>query len=199
MARAADIRRHEDILDGTGIRALRRRPVVTTPNVFPPARFEPGGIEGEPAPNDEPRERRTRTSNAERRTQNHERRTSAVAQSRLLRLQAAVLAAPPLLRSAVSGVRGRELRGANRARRSARARRAADRRAREDRLSGRPRSCCAPARDLIVTTRFPRNAASRYAAGTGLRRVGRAARDLRPRSAPHAERRGVLPRHRRHA
>ena len=36
-------------------------------------------------------------------------------------------------------------------------------------------------------------------AGAGLRRVGRSPRDLRPRPAPHAERRGVLPRAARHA
>ena len=46
---------------------------------------------------------------------------------------------------------------------------------------------------LIVTTRFPRDAAARYARGARLRRLGRPARDLRPRPAPHAERRGVLP------
>ena len=47
---------------------------------------------------------------------------------------------------------------------------------------------------LIVTTRFPRDSAARYARRAGLRRVGRPARDLRPRPASHAERRGVLPR-----
>jgi NAD(P)-dependent dehydrogenase (short-subunit alcohol dehydrogenase family) len=57
-ARTQDVRREEAILDETGIRVLRRRPVVTTPNVFPP-------------PNDEPR-----TPNAERRTRNDERRTT---------------------------------------------------------------------------------------------------------------------------
>jgi NAD(P)-dependent dehydrogenase (short-subunit alcohol dehydrogenase family) len=36
--RAADARRDEAVLDETGIRTLRRRPVFTTPNVFPPAR-----------------------------------------------------------------------------------------------------------------------------------------------------------------
>src|SRR5918993_3646 len=35
-ARANEVRREEAILDETGIRARRRRPVVTTPNVFPP-------------------------------------------------------------------------------------------------------------------------------------------------------------------
>ena len=35
-ARAEDVQREEAILNETGIRARRRRPVVTTPNVFPP-------------------------------------------------------------------------------------------------------------------------------------------------------------------
>jgi NAD(P)-dependent dehydrogenase (short-subunit alcohol dehydrogenase family) len=34
--KAAAIRREEEVLHGTGIRALRRKPVFTTPNVFPP-------------------------------------------------------------------------------------------------------------------------------------------------------------------
>ncbi len=38
--RAAEIRREEAVLHGTGIRALRRRPVFTTPNVFPPKGFK---------------------------------------------------------------------------------------------------------------------------------------------------------------
>src|SRR5687768_13929776 len=40
-ARSAEqIRRVESVLDDTGIRTLRRKPVFTTPNVFPPERFE---------------------------------------------------------------------------------------------------------------------------------------------------------------
>ena len=50
---------------------------------------------------------------------------------------------------------------------------------------------------LIVTTRFPRNAAARYARGARLCRLERSPRDLRPRPASHTERRGVLPRSRR--
>jgi NAD(P)-dependent dehydrogenase (short-subunit alcohol dehydrogenase family) len=34
--KAAEIRREEEVLHGTGIRTLRRKPVFTTPNVFPP-------------------------------------------------------------------------------------------------------------------------------------------------------------------
>ncbi|MEO6065613.1 MAG: SDR family oxidoreductase [Lysobacterales bacterium] len=36
---AAKIRREESVFDTTGIRTLRARPVFTTPNVFPPAHF----------------------------------------------------------------------------------------------------------------------------------------------------------------
>ncbi|HEU0289219.1 MAG TPA: SDR family oxidoreductase [Burkholderiales bacterium] len=38
--RAAASRREESVLHGTGIRELRRRPVFTTPNVFPPKGFK---------------------------------------------------------------------------------------------------------------------------------------------------------------
>lgn len=41
-ARAEEVQREESVLHQTGIRARRRRPVVTTPNVFPPP-VEPAG------------------------------------------------------------------------------------------------------------------------------------------------------------
>ena len=44
--KAAAIRREEEVLHGTGIRTLRRKPVFTTPNVFPPER----GLEPAAAP-----------------------------------------------------------------------------------------------------------------------------------------------------
>jgi NAD(P)-dependent dehydrogenase (short-subunit alcohol dehydrogenase family) len=43
--RVMEIRREEEVLHGTGIRTLRRRPVFTTPNVFPPRGFEPRDVE----------------------------------------------------------------------------------------------------------------------------------------------------------
>ena len=74
-AKAEIVRQEEAILNETGIRAPRRRPLVTTPNVFPPARFEPSDVHGEAAPNGERRttsrandERRTRAATPERRT-----------------------------------------------------------------------------------------------------------------------------------
>ncbi len=42
---AAQIRREDAILDQTGIRALRRKPVFTTPNYFPPQDFQPSDID----------------------------------------------------------------------------------------------------------------------------------------------------------
>jgi NAD(P)-dependent dehydrogenase (short-subunit alcohol dehydrogenase family) len=42
--RAASARRDEQVLHETGIRTLRRRPVFTTPNVFPPRAFDPQDV-----------------------------------------------------------------------------------------------------------------------------------------------------------
>ena len=42
---AERIRREESVLHNTGIRELRRRPVFTTPNYFPPQGFEPNDID----------------------------------------------------------------------------------------------------------------------------------------------------------
>ena len=47
--RAARVRHDDHLREDTGIRRLRRRPVFTTPNVFPPEGFEPRDI-AEPAP-----------------------------------------------------------------------------------------------------------------------------------------------------
>ncbi len=48
-ARKADkVRREDQALDATGIRTLRRRPVYTSPNVFPPAGFEQREAAGDP-------------------------------------------------------------------------------------------------------------------------------------------------------
>ena len=55
--RAARVRRDQDVLHETGIRSLRRRPVFTTPNVFPPERFEARDVvPGDPAEAAERRE-----------------------------------------------------------------------------------------------------------------------------------------------
>src|SRR4051812_43320218 len=62
-------RRAEAVLIDTGIRALRRRPVVTTPNVFPPN--DPARRSGEAATAAE-----SRTTNDEPRTTTDEPRTT---------------------------------------------------------------------------------------------------------------------------
>jgi NAD(P)-dependent dehydrogenase (short-subunit alcohol dehydrogenase family) len=46
--KAAKVRREEQALDATGIRTLRRQPVYTSPNVFPPAGFEQREAAGDP-------------------------------------------------------------------------------------------------------------------------------------------------------
>ena len=111
----------------------------------------------------------------------------------LLRVQAELLADPSLLRPDVPGVRRAELREAHRARRSSRPRGAADRRPREDRLSGRTQAASfgrAPHRHDTLSARFRIALLAR----ARFRRVGRSARDLRPRPAPYAQRGGVLQR-----
>jgi NAD(P)-dependent dehydrogenase (short-subunit alcohol dehydrogenase family) len=45
--KAEKVRREERVLEQTGIRSLRRRPVYTSPNVFPPPGFEQREIEGD--------------------------------------------------------------------------------------------------------------------------------------------------------
>src|SRR5436190_6074188 len=47
--RHAEVKKEEDVLASTGIRALRRRPVYTSPNVFPPTGFVDGEPVTEPA------------------------------------------------------------------------------------------------------------------------------------------------------
>jgi NAD(P)-dependent dehydrogenase (short-subunit alcohol dehydrogenase family) len=48
--KAARVERDEALLHETGIRSLRRKPVFTTPNVFPPEHFEPHDVDEESAP-----------------------------------------------------------------------------------------------------------------------------------------------------
>jgi NAD(P)-dependent dehydrogenase (short-subunit alcohol dehydrogenase family) len=48
--RDARVIQDDGMLAGTGIRTLRRRPVFTTPNIFPPEGFEPRDVHDEGAP-----------------------------------------------------------------------------------------------------------------------------------------------------
>ena len=54
LRKADKTSREERVLSATGIRTLRRQTVFTTPNVFPPAGFEPRDVheDAEPAPRD---------------------------------------------------------------------------------------------------------------------------------------------------
>ncbi len=46
--KAERVKREDTVLDQTGIRALRRKPVYMSPNVFPPEDFEQREVEGDP-------------------------------------------------------------------------------------------------------------------------------------------------------
>jgi NAD(P)-dependent dehydrogenase (short-subunit alcohol dehydrogenase family) len=46
--KATKVRREDQVLDATGIRTLRRQPVYTSPNVFPPAGFEQREVADDP-------------------------------------------------------------------------------------------------------------------------------------------------------
>src|SRR5262245_40761940 len=48
--KVARLQRDDRVLNETGIRALRRRPAVTTPNVFPPDQFEPRDVHADDDP-----------------------------------------------------------------------------------------------------------------------------------------------------
>ena len=100
------------MLADTGIRVLRERPVFTTPNVYPPKGFEPGWTRDEPS--------RARDDRG----------------AALLRLQAAVPRAAPVLRPALPAVRRVQLREALGDRRPRGPRRGADGRPGQDRLPG---------------------------------------------------------------
>ena len=181
-AKAAGVRRGEAVLNQTGIRTLRRRPVVTTPNVFPPERFEAHDVDHQaPAPNDDPRTANNEAPNL---------------RPRLLRLQEDLHARPRLLRSALPRMRRLQFRRAHGARGLARPCRAAHRRARQDRLPGRPE---APPLRRAPHRHDPVPAERRGAlrAGGRLRRLESPTRNLRSGPARHALRGGVLPRPRR--
>ena len=199
-AKAERVRQEEALLNETGIRSLRRRPRVTTPNVFPPPAFEPRDVHGETrrTPNAErlPNEERRTVPNDERRTPNDE--PLVHRRPRLLHLQGPVLDPPRLLRPALPPCAD-----VNFAARTE----LADLRGRVALLTGGrvkigyqaglkpPQLGRTPHRHDPLSAQC----GGALRAGTRLRRLGTPARDLRPRSAPHAERGSVLPRPRRHA
>ena len=154
----------------TGIRQLRGRPVFTTPNVFPPEGFEQEDVTA-----------RSRAS------------ASVVEPLHCYVCKEKYDRGPPLLRPALPDrapsfnfakrTETADLRGPGGA---------ADRRAGEDRLPGRHQAA-AGRRRADRHDPVPARLRPALRRGARLRRLGRPARDLRPRPAPHAERRGVLP------
>ena len=109
--------RDDGVLHETGIRTLRRKPVFTTPNVFPPeSTCQRPEVRLKAGPGAWP--------------------ASIVRAPALLRLQESTTQLHHFYDQLCPAVRRAELPQAHRARGSARARRAADRRARQDRLPG---------------------------------------------------------------
>jgi len=144
--KAANVQQEEAVLHDTGIRALRRRPTVTTPNVFPPNdSAHRSGEAGQPA---EPG-----TTNAERRTANE--RICYVCKTPYSQLHHFYDQLCPACAEFNFAARG-EL---------------ADLRGRVALLTGgrvkigyqAGLKLLRSGAQLIVTTRFPRNAAARYA------------------------------------
>ncbi len=66
---ASKIRAEDTVLNQTGIRELRRRPVFTTPNVFAPSGFEPNEVppDAEASDNTGPRSCNSRRASCRRR------------------------------------------------------------------------------------------------------------------------------------
>ncbi|MGH9139587.1 MAG: SDR family oxidoreductase, partial [Vicinamibacterales bacterium] len=161
-AQAETVQREESRLDETGIRALRRRPTVTTPNIFLPPGLERGDVHTESSTlNDGPRtgNHEPRTTNDERRASNGERRTSAracyVCKTTYVRLHAFYDQLCPACaetnfaaRTELADLRGHValLTGG---------------RVKIGYQAGLKLLRCGA--HLIATTRFPRNAAARYA------------------------------------
>ena len=173
-ARFARAERDEAVRGDTGIRELRKRPVVTTPNVFPPPAFEPEDQHGD----------------TRRRARPIEPQHCYVCKEQFVTIH-------HFYDQLCPAVRRVQLRQAHRAGRPARPRGAADRRAREDRLPGRPEAAAlrrAPDRHHAL----PARGGHALRGGARLRRLVAPAGDLRARPAAHAERRGVLPRDARH-
>ncbi len=162
----------QEALDETGIRALRRKPVFTTPDVFPPAI--------PPHRRDRRRDRRRRPT----------RRTTEPQHCYVCKQRY-----PRSTRSTTSCARAAP--AFNFAKRTE----TADLSGRVALLTGGRVKIGYQAgikllragAHLIVSTRFPRDAAKRYAAEPDFDELGRSARDLRPRPPPHTERRGLLP------
>ena len=159
--------RDESVLAETGIRVLREKPVFTTPNVFPPAEFEQTDVDDDPEFREvvEPQH-------------------CYVCKQRYRDIH-------PFYDQLCPACGDFNYAQAHGDRRPPRPRRAAHRRTREDRLPGGDQAA-AGGRAADRHDALPARRGGALRAGARLRGVGRPARGLRARPAPHAERRGVL-------
>ena len=166
--KAERVKRDEAVLADAGIRLLRSKPVFTTPDPPRPAIVEQTEVE------DDPEFREV-----------VELQHCYVCKQRYLTIH-------HFYDQLCPDVRRLQLRQARRDGRSPRPRRAAHRRAGQDRLPGGHQAAASGRRadrhDALSSRRC-----GALRPGARLRRLGRAARDLRARPAAHAERRGVLP------
>ena len=173
--RAARNQRDDRALHETGIRSLRRKPVFTTPNVFAPKPFAPDDV---PPDRDEAPPAIAAASEAGRccyvckqtYTQLHHFYDQLCPDCAALNYAK---------RTELADLTGRValLTGG---------------RVKIGYQTGLKLLRCGA--HLIVTTRFPQNAAVRYGEEPDFAEWQRPSRDRRPRSPAHAERRGVLPR-----
>ena len=166
--KAEKVQREESVLANTGIRKLRREPVfITSPNVFPPREEEQR--RGEPAhgETDEPRSCYVCKQNYSTIHHFYDQLCPTCAELNFAK------------RTELADLRGRValLTGG---------------RVKIGYQAGI--KLLRAGAHLIVTTRFPRDSAARYAREPDFADWARPAGDLRPRPAAHAERRGVLPR-----
>ena len=159
--------REEAVLAETGIRVLREKPVFTTPNVFPPDAFEQVDVDGEP----EFRE--------------------LVEPQHCYVCKQLYTSVHPFYDQLCPDCGDFNFAKRTESADLTRPRRAAHRRAREDRLPGRDQAA-ARGRARDRDDALPARLGGPLRGGAGLRGLGRPARDLRARPAPHAERRGVL-------
>ena len=173
--KAARVKGDQGVLQETGIRSLRRKPVFHTPNVFPTVSiadgFTPDDVQAE-SPSPEPRAASCSTATSASRSTRRSITSTISCVPACAELNFAKRTELADLRGRVALLTGGRVKIGYQA--------------------GLKLLRCGA--HLIVTTRFPRDSAARYARGAGLRRLGPSPRDLRPRPAAHAERRSVLPR-----
>ena len=166
--KAEKLQRDQSKLNETGIRKLRREKVFTTPNVFPPENFEQQEVKGDPDFREVVEPQNCYICKQDYSTIHHfyDQLCPACAE---LNFRKRTESAD--LRGRVALLTGGRVKIGYQA----------------------GIKLLRAGAQLIVTTRFPRDSATRYAARAGLRGMGTSPGNLRTRFAPHAERGGVLP------